>query len=316
MQTFRTHGLLPSEALKKTVVVLGLGSVGASFVADIPYEFGMLVLVDPGKLKVENVERHPLGKSHLGWNKADAAKDFLVKEKGVPAGRIKAFSQTDKEVLPLFTNADLVVCAIDDKPSCRRVNDWCFEHSTPKHNIPAIYGGVYPLGLGGEVIAIPTPREVCYRCAERQRATKVLPPAHAGNYGLNPELLGSADSPKAIPALKASITAIVSEMVPLAWRMLFPGDDPVTPQIRFRALEGWIEVARIPRGSTELEIEVREIGIHKKLLLAENNAKITPVDPEGYHGYLIRRQPWPKLVVQWSRCPSPHGGQNVQFSDL
>jgi len=309
MQTYRTEGLLPPELNQKTIVILGLGSAGAAFAFEIAYEFKKLILIDKGVLRIDNIERHPLGMSYLGVNKAKAVADSLIKEKGVPANTILAFAGTDEEILPQCLDADLVVCAIDDKPSCRRINAWCVEN-----NIPAIYVGIYPMGRGGEVIAIPTPKDVCYLCAEHSRADKVLPPAYEGNYGVNPELLGDPDSPKAIAALKASVTAIVSEMVPLAWRILFPGDDPVTVQIRFRALEGWIEVARIHKSSPELGIEIAEIAKRKNLLLAENNAKIAPADSEGYYGFLIRRQPWPKAVVQWPRCPMH--GQGVQLSDL
>lgn len=318
-KTYRTGGILPSEARKKVIIGLGLGSAGAAFFIQVPYQFGMVYLADPDVLKIENVERHPLGKSYLGRNKAEATRDFLIKEKGVPAGSIVAVSKKAEDVLPAFTGGkvDLVVCAIDNKPACRYVSDWCSEN-----NVPAIYVGVYPLGLGGEVIAVPTPREVCYRCAEDQRASMVLPPAYAHNYGVNPELLGgsgTADDPKAVIALMNSVTAIVSEMVPLAWRMLFPvKGEEVVPQIRFRALEGWVEVARIHQSSHEFSLEVGEFGITKGLLLAESNAKITPIDKEGYVGYQIRRQSWPKQVFQSARCPNPkHGnGAEVKVSDL
>lgn len=319
MKQYRAQGLLPSDAYDKVIIGLGLGSAGAAFFTQIPYQFGKVVLADPGVLEIENIERHPLGKSYLGKNKAIAVGDFLVKEKGVPASTIVALPQKAEEVLPHFTGkkVDLVICGIDYKPACRYVNEWCSEN-----NVPAVYIGVYPLGVGGEVIAIPTPREVCYLCAEEQRAAMVLAPSYAGNYGVNPELLagsGTADDPKAVPALVNSVTAIVSEMVPLAWRMLFPDkNNLVVPQIRFRALEGWVEVARIHQSSYEFKVVTSQIGAARSLLLAENNARITPADNEGYRGYEIRRQSWPKYIVQAARCPNQkHGkGAQVSVSDL
>lgn len=315
MKTFRTKGLLPPNARGTVIVGLGLGSAGASFFTQIPYQFGKVILADPGTLEIENIERHPLGESSLGQNKARATRDFLVNEKRVPATNVVAYTKKAEEVLPdlVGKKVHLVVCGIDYKPACRYVNQWCVEN-----DVPAIYVGVYPFGVGGEVIAIPTPKEVCYVCAENQRATKVLAPEYAGNYGINPELLKGMgtdpDDPKAVPALMNSVTAIVSEMVPLAWRMLFPEDTPVSPQIRFRALEGWVEVARIHTKSAEFATTVKWITSPKNLLLSENNARISAVDKEGYVGLEIRRQPWPKSIVQWTRCPLH--GTSVQFSDL
>lgn len=307
---YRAEGLMDlASAKRKTIIVLGLGSLGSLTVSMLAYEWGKLILVDPDVLKQENIERHLLGKSHVGSNKAEAMRDWLVKEKGVPEESVVAYPNSDEEVLSKYPNADLVICCIDDQASCRRINDWCLEH-----DVPAVYGGVYPKGMGGEVISLPAPGEVCYLCADHSRGIQSLVPLGFGNYGIDPSKINVVDDhPTAVPALKKNIDAIAADTAIAAWKVLFPEADDLPSLLLYHAFDGWTKVAQVFAKSNELKILASFIGARTGFLLAEDNLRFG-ASKDGWYSVEIRNAYWPKAISQWNRCPKH--GQGFDLNQL
>jgi len=147
MQLYRADGLWDaSVGGSKILLAQGIGSLGSSVVSQLAYPWKKIVLFDPDVLKEANIERHHLGRSYLRWNKAEAERDWLIKEKGVPADRVVAYAGDDSLVFGKWTNASVLICSVDDPTARKRANQW-----TQANHIPAIYGGVFAKGAGGFV---------------------------------------------------------------------------------------------------------------------------------------------------------------------
>lgn len=159
MQLYRAdNNLLPKDKIQgKKIVFIGVGSLGSLTIAQLAYPFREIVLVDPDVLARENIERHVLGYSSVGRPKVEAMADWLV-DRGISPSKIKAFQSNAEEVLDDHKDADLVIVTTGTGHVCEYVNSWV--------SCPVIYGGHFENKQGGEVIVLPSPKQVCYLCAQ------------------------------------------------------------------------------------------------------------------------------------------------------
>lgn len=319
-QLSRNEGLIDLDlAAKLSVIVVGKGSLGSYTTDQLAYPFGMLYLIDPKPLKAENVERHLLGKSYVKRNKAEGMKDFLVKERGIPAKNITAFAKTFEEVKDqLPTEKVVVFVCVDDPITKRNLNAWCV-----RYNIPAIYGGIAARGTGGTTITIPTPQEVCYMCSEHARNRLIVPAELAHDYGVNPATVRVVEGvPTALPALKKAVVAISSDMIYAGWPLLFPGGEALKPTILSHALDGWMDIGVQFKGvGGDVNALMRWVASNEMLSHSSSGLsvtypmiRLTPPDREGWQSVEVFKSPWPRKLFRWDRCDQ-HGG-SFSASDL
>jgi molybdopterin/thiamine biosynthesis adenylyltransferase len=227
MQLFRAAGIMDLDAVtQKKIMIVGLGSLGSLAASNLVYPWRQIVLVEPEILSIENVERHLLGRSQVGRNKAQGVRDFLI-DKGLDPESIVVEESFVEPVLQKHSDVDLVLVAIDRPKSSLRINSWAIEN-----DIPVLYGGIYPKGTGGDIYVIPTPREVCYECAALKMGsmeTRESVPLQI-NYDVTPaDLLNDEGVPKAVPALHGAVAGMAVQMANLALDLV--SGVKVVPQI-------------------------------------------------------------------------------------
>lgn len=304
-QTYRTEGVLDTTLAKtKRLAFVGAGSLGSEELMQFAYHWGQMIIIDPDVLKINNIERHRLGKSYLGKPKAPSMKHYLTAEFGLPAASILAYVDVAENVLPKIGKIDLVLSSIDNPQANNEIGVWCREN-----NVPAVYGGIYPKGSALEVITIPAGLPICYRCAELTRSEGAAKTQEEGHdYGINPELVNpSANQPVAVPALRKSVTAAAADMAFEAWRLIFPqAGDKATATILYHALEDWTDIFLVRQGSQEARAITNCIAAEHALDTADKTIRLGSPDNGGYYPVQIRRRYWPRKVEQHPRCGS-HG---------
>jgi hypothetical protein len=123
----RRSGLLETNVLKdKTVLLIGVGTGGAHAAVELAKcGIGRFILVDRDRLSVGNVARHPGGISQVGRYKVNVIRD-LIHEKNpgaVVATHAVALDYANREtVKQLVTEADVVICGTDNRPSKLLIN--------------------------------------------------------------------------------------------------------------------------------------------------------------------------------------------------
>jgi molybdopterin/thiamine biosynthesis adenylyltransferase len=181
----------------------------------LAYPFRKFILIDPDILTVENVERHALGASWIGRPKVAGMKDYLL-ERGIAADTIQVFHARVQDVLGrLGELPDLMLLSIDQRNARLFVNSYAV-----RFNIPLLDGGVFAKGTGGQVLVVPSPKDVCYRDAEIMLGADHDQEPHSGEYGVNIAEGGAATPTRAIPALRASVDRIACHMARLGLDML------------------------------------------------------------------------------------------------
>lgn len=285
-------GILDLESIsQKKILFLGLGSLGSLAVANLAYPFKQIVLVDPEVLDIANVERHLLGLDAVGKPKVDGICNYLI-NKGLNPASIKSYqSFANSQFLDQHQDADLLVVSIDHKRSCVDINDWCV-----KHRKPALYGGVYAQGVGGNVLAITNPGNACYLCGQFFIGADLDTPA-IGDYGIDISLLKD-EQPTAVPSLHWPINSIACNIADLALAYLKHGSLP--SQVLFHYYE-WGSVKDL-YGPSMLNVLAEyislqsELGIIPNLRLKSNHLK------NGY-SLQINRSTVSLNLVQWVSCP-------------
>lgn len=145
------------------ILVIGLGTGGIHVAIELAKSgVGGFCLLDPERLEVGNVSRHHAGVSHVGRRKTLVARDMILETQ--PEARIETHQVTagpDSEELlrHLFDDADLVICATDNRQSKLFVN----RLSVEKGNT-VIYGGAFERAYGGQVLRVRPRNSPCYQC--------------------------------------------------------------------------------------------------------------------------------------------------------
>ena len=156
------------------VLIVGSGAIGG-FLAEQLARMGIspIHLVDPDRLEVENLVRHPLGASALGQPKASALageirRDFpLCNAVGVDADFLELPAN---EQFRLASLADVVVAATDSVQCQRRVNEIALAAGKP-----AVYPAIWvdprirDAEVGEILWMLPGRHTPCYECANSFR---------------------------------------------------------------------------------------------------------------------------------------------------
>jgi molybdopterin/thiamine biosynthesis adenylyltransferase len=203
----RAEGLLDEVALKKTHIgFVGLGSGGSAGLDLLRYPFGRIDLIDPDKLAKENVVRHVLTARDVGRFKVEAMREAMI-DRNISASTIFAHAARVEDVLHKIPKPDILVVGIDDPVSQAFVNSWCVENG-----VFALYPGVYAKGVGGQIIVVPTPRDLCQQCAVVMMGMPAAErPTGPSNYGVDIDAQ-TEKKVKAIPCLSWAITSIATEV--------------------------------------------------------------------------------------------------------
>jgi len=177
----RSKGLLSTQLKNCRVLVNGAGSVG-SYVAEqlVRSGVGAVTLVDPDTVEYANLSRTNYTADDVGRLKIDALARRLLsfspslKIESVPAN----LHDIDQATLSrLFTEADFVVCAVDDRRAQLLINHFSYHHQRP-----AVYVGIYKGARSGEVCFVEPPLP-CFDCATRFRSEVTSEGDRVTDYG-------------------------------------------------------------------------------------------------------------------------------------
>lgn len=254
MKTYRTEGVLRNDVIATTkLVIIGFGSLN-SMAANLicRYQFREVVIVDPDVLKVENVERHALPRKHIGQPKALAAMEWLIQDLGIDPSltRLTVHQGKAEEILHEHLDATLWILGTDKFRVHEEINALAV-----KHNIPLLIGGVYERGKGGQVMFLPKPAEVCFRCAHIHLTggEMEVKEAESVNYGVDPTLIDSRDL-VAVSALAHAVGTIAAEMANLA--LGFLNGWARGPQIALHSISEPLDILSFSRGDPLLNDKI------------------------------------------------------------
>jgi molybdopterin-synthase adenylyltransferase len=159
----RLDGLVPTAIERKSVLVVGCGSVG-SFIASELVRAGVrtLCLVDPDDVEWANLSRTVYAHRDLGKPKVEALREHLLSIFPDISVTTHAVTVQDlgEQFGPLLDAADIVLSAVDQPAANGRVNR--LSHSAQK---PVVFVGLYRGAKGGEVITTLPGKTACYHCS-------------------------------------------------------------------------------------------------------------------------------------------------------
>lgn len=293
MKLHRADGVLDLKMLhRKKVVFYGMGSLGSMAAEALAYPWQEIVFVDPEVLGIENVERHVLGKSAVGKPKVLGMKAWCV-DRGVDPGIITTVQGLAQQTFNTNTDADVVIVTIDHQPSKGDINQWAM-----KHNIPTIYGGVYPKGKGGDVIVVPTPKDVCWYCAAELLGENAYQGRKVGDYGIDgSDLLDASGTVTAVPAIRWTVDKISCIIADLALQIL-EGEN-VKPQIVVSTNE-WEDILLFGRKSIPPFLAPFLAGVGKLGLLPTLRLRHKK---SGLYALQLKRGELVLALDRWADCP-------------
>jgi len=177
----RSKGLLSETLRNCTVLVNGAGSVG-SYMAEqlVRSGVGSITLIDPDIVEYANLSRTNYVASDVGSLKIDALARRLMqispslKTRGLP---VNLHDLSEEQLTDLYTSADIVICAVDDRRAQLLINRWAYAN-----NKPAIYVGIFAGAKSGEVCWVDPPLP-CYQCATQFRGAIAPDAIGATDYG-------------------------------------------------------------------------------------------------------------------------------------
>ncbi|WP_309134841.1 ThiF family adenylyltransferase [Cellulomonas sp.] len=209
------HDELPTSAAQlqarltgATVAVVGVGGAGSWLLHSLALAgVGRLVLVDPDRVEVTNLNRQMLyGDGDVGAAKVDAAAAALRRvAPGVEVVGHPVHVERPGDLAPLVEGADLLVCCAD-RPSVSLASDLVatVAHAT---GTPHVVGGAYGANLGVPGTSVIPGRTVCWACVRQATADD------HGTRALRP-LKGRGAGSGSIGAVTAFVAAV------MAWESL------------------------------------------------------------------------------------------------
>jgi len=148
----------------KKVLLVGCGSVGGHIAHEL-IRSGVLnlTLIDHDKLALENTFRHVLGKSQVGKNKAKAVEEELFLK--YPFVKVNSIDMHVEEAVNKskisLQDFDLIVVAIGSPTVEMWINEQLY---LIKHELPAIFTWLEPLGIGGHALVVTPKSKGCFKC--------------------------------------------------------------------------------------------------------------------------------------------------------
>ena len=182
----RLAGVIDVDALRdRHVVVVGVGSGGSTVALELAKAgVGRFTLIDPDVVEETNLIRHECDDRYLGWNKAEAVADLIAHRN--PRAHVDAISADAFEpkvgIDRIVADAALIAACTDAERPKHQLNRRCLEAG-----VPAVYGGVYEGGVGGEIVRVrPDSDAACYACVTSvlKEATPVPGADGELDYGL------------------------------------------------------------------------------------------------------------------------------------
>jgi len=211
----RRATLLETQVLKdKAAVLVGVGTGGAHAAIELAKcGVGRFDLIDPDRLTVGNIVRHPGGISQVGRFKVQVVCD-LIHEKNpdakVTIHPVAVSAENLETIRPLIAAADVVICGTDGRPSKLLVNRLCVEE-----NVVAIYGGAFRRAFGGQVLRVRPKTSPCHECfvaAMPEESTNVEISSQAAA-----DAVAYSDRPVAVePGLSLDVLPIANMVTKLA----------------------------------------------------------------------------------------------------
>lgn len=218
----RRAGILESAILNdRSVLCIGLGT-GGGYAAIELAKCGVrqFALVDPDRLSVGNVVRHPGGISHVGRQKVHVVRDLILEKN--PDAQVSVYPipmtiETIDVIRPLVRAANVVVCGTDNRPSKLLINQLCIEE-----NVVAVYGGAFRRAYGGQVLRVRprvSPCQQCFVSAMPEQAADV-----EVSSADEAEAIAYSDRPVAVePGLSLDVVPIANFLTKLALLELLDG---------------------------------------------------------------------------------------------
>ena len=160
----RRRGILESYLLKgKVVLIIGLGTGGIVTAQELAKSgVGEFILIDHERLEVGNISRHSAGISFVGRRKVAAAKDLIQEidpSINVRVHPIRADAAHQEIIKSEIEQADLVICATDNRPSKLFINTICVELDKT-----VLFGGAFRRAYGGHIIRVKPYKSACFQC--------------------------------------------------------------------------------------------------------------------------------------------------------
>lgn len=211
----RRSTLLETNVLQsKTVLLVGLGTGGGHAAIELAKcGVGAFDLVDPDRLTVGNVVRHPGGLSQVGRLKVKVVRDMIHDKNPdaqVTVHPIEVTSENLETIRPFIARADVVICGTDSRPSKLLINKLCIEE-----NKVAVYGGAFRRAYGGQVLRVRPKTSPCHECfvaAMPEESTDVEISSRAAA-----DAVAYSDRPVAVePGLSLDVLPIANMLTKLA----------------------------------------------------------------------------------------------------
>jgi molybdopterin/thiamine biosynthesis adenylyltransferase len=218
----RRAGLLENTVLDdRSIVCFGLGTGGAYAAIELA-KCGVrrFTLVDPDRLSVGNVSRHPGGISQVGRYKVNVVRDAILEKN--PDAQVFVYPiavspEKLEDIRSLIRGANLVICGTDNRPSKLLINQLCIEE-----NVAAVYGGAFRRAYGGQVLRVRPRVSPCQQCfisamPDEAADVEISSPTEA-------DAVAYSDRPVAVePGLSLDVLPIANFLTKLALMELLEG---------------------------------------------------------------------------------------------
>ncbi|MGD9648113.1 MAG: ThiF family adenylyltransferase [Pirellulales bacterium] len=163
MDYSRILSSVAAEDLKsKRIAVVGVGAA-VDLCCDLARcGVGRFELYDPDRVEPVNLARQGFVQAEIGQFKVDAAARMLAAinpEIVVTTSTADVTQMTDAQIDERFGGLDLLILATDRFAAQAKGNQIAL-----KHNVAAIWIGLYPGGVAGEIIFWHPGIDACYRC--------------------------------------------------------------------------------------------------------------------------------------------------------
>jgi molybdopterin/thiamine biosynthesis adenylyltransferase len=224
----RSKGLIEVGTLeKKNVLIIGLGSGGASIAVELAKAgVGNFLLVDFDRLELHNISRHIAGVNELGRLKTNIVRDAILSKN--PYANITTYPIDMMSDVPLIEclvkGTDLIIAATDNLSSRYVLNSLII-----KHKKVGLFGRAVTRAEGGDVLRV-RPGGPCYACLKGSQwytqEDEITDLRRARETGVIPAYTSEDDANALVQVgLSTDIAPINTMMVKLAIQELSRGSD-------------------------------------------------------------------------------------------
>lgn len=295
MELHRAKGLIDLKVVRETkIVIVGLGSLGSFLASFLIYPWRELVLMDREALEEENIERHLLGRTWLHAPKVQGVATYL---RDFGLNNVVYYARPVEEVIDKHKDANLIILATGEDRISLWVNQW------NTYGIPLLVAGVYPGGLGGEVVLVPDPRQVCFVCAQFQIG-RLGGGFREGNYGV------PAPTAEAVPGLRPVIAEVAAMAASFALDLI---EGKIQGPRLIRSFRTWSQFLLIREGGEKVKRAVESWADQLVALGVVPNVAVE----EGGEGtsLLANGQRVVNVLTRWESCPF-HKSRAVSLAEI